>query len=124
LRFLTAVFSKSQLEQRIGVSTKPKDGSLLVPAGDSKGIASQGGGEWLIDLPKIEKQMSQDLLGPLETVDPHDRLGTLAGRESSIQRRQRSARSSSNPRGSTVQGMRLDPIESLVPEKGPVFWRI
>jgi hypothetical protein len=47
--FLPAAFSKLQLEQRIDLSIAPKELiRSLYHAGDSKGIASQGGGEWLI----------------------------------------------------------------------------
>jgi len=68
--------------------------------------------------------MSQDLLGPLETVDPHDSLGPLGDRESSVQRRSKKCKKLKKPKRINSQEMRLDPIESLVPEKGPVFWRI
>jgi hypothetical protein len=68
---------------------------------------------------KVDNQRSHGLLGSLETVDLHDPLASPYDRGDSAASKK--CQRLKNPRGSTVQGMRLGPIEILIPEKGPVF---
>jgi hypothetical protein len=65
--FLSAAFSKSQLEQRIGLPTEAKRlPRFLYHAGDSKGIANQACGQPALDLHGAgRKQMRHGLVGRL-----------------------------------------------------------